>query len=137
VSQLYNDRDPLRNRLSPRFINKAKWLNGYIVMRNSSYNRSKINKKKLKSIELATEDIMKLRRPELHNDAPKKVTTQQAPPPSRPQRSSVFTQSPNAERVTTTTSPRGSRHPQASPSLAPQRWDFARKNLATFGTSDY
>jgi hypothetical protein len=55
---------------------------------------------------LATKDVMRLRKPELHNDASKKVMTQQAPPSPRPQRSRVFTRSPNAERVTTTMPPK-------------------------------
>jgi hypothetical protein len=97
-------------------------------MRNSSYKQIKGKQQKLRSIDLATEDTMRLRRPELHNDAPKEVMTQQAPSSPRPHRSRVFTRSPDAERITTTTPPRGSRRLQASPSLAPKRWDFSQKN---------
>jgi hypothetical protein len=71
---------------------------------------------------------MRLRRPELHDNAPKKETTLQVPSSPRPQRSRVFTRNPNAERVAITMPSRGSRRPQASPSLAQKRWDFARRN---------
>jgi hypothetical protein len=57
-------------------------------MRNSSYKQIKDKQEKLRSIKLATKDVM---RPELHNDASKKVMTQKAPPSPRPQRSRVFT----------------------------------------------
>jgi hypothetical protein len=60
-------------------------------MRSPLTSRSKINNKKLRSIKLATEDAKRLRRPRLHDNAPKKVTTQQAPPLPRPHRSRVFT----------------------------------------------
>jgi hypothetical protein len=129
--------NPPRNRLSPRFINKAKRPNRYTVMRNSSYKQIKDKQQKLRSNELATEGAVSLGRPELHDNAPKEVTTQQAPPSPRPQRSRVFTRSSNVERVATTMPSRGSRHPQASPSLAPERWDFAQKNPITPGTLDY
>jgi hypothetical protein len=41
-------------------------------MRNSSYKQTKDKQKKLRSIKLATKDVMRLRKPELHNDARKK-----------------------------------------------------------------
>jgi hypothetical protein len=63
-------------------------------MRNSSYKQIKDKQQKLRSNELATEGALSLGRPELHDNAPKEATTQQA---------------------------------QASPSLVPERWDFARK----------
>jgi hypothetical protein len=106
-----------------RFINKAIRSNRCIVMRSSSYKQIRNKQWKLRSVELTTEAAMRLRRPELHDNAPKKETTLQAPPSPRPHRSTVFTRSPIAERVATTMSSRGSWHPQASPSLAPKRWD--------------
>jgi hypothetical protein len=54
------------------------------VLKNSSYKQIKEKQEKLRSIKLATKDIMRLRKPELHNNAPKKVMTQQAPPSPRP-----------------------------------------------------
>jgi hypothetical protein len=71
---------------------------------------------------------MRLRRPGLHDNAPKKVTTSLPPPLPRPQWSRIFTRSPSEEREATSTPSRGSRHPQASPSMAPKRWAFARNN---------
>jgi hypothetical protein len=47
-----------RNRLSPRFINKANRPNRYKVMRDSSYKQIKNKQDKLRSIELATEDTV-------------------------------------------------------------------------------
>jgi hypothetical protein len=44
-------------------------------MRNSSYKQIKDKQEKLRSIKLATKDVMRLRQPELHNNAPKKVMT--------------------------------------------------------------
>jgi hypothetical protein len=76
-------------------------------MRNSSYRQVKDKQQKLKQIiiKLATEGAEKLRRPELHGNAPKDVTTQKATPSPRP-RGSVFTWNPNAKRVSTTMPPR-------------------------------
>jgi hypothetical protein len=79
-----------RNRLSPRFINKAKRPNRYIVMRRSSYKQIKDKQQKQRSIKLTTEAVRKLRKPELHDNAPKEVTTQQAPSSPRPQRPRGF-----------------------------------------------
>jgi hypothetical protein len=56
----------------------------------------------------------------LHDDASKKVTTHSAAAVETT-RSRVFTRSRSAGRITTTTPPRGKRHPQASPSLAQKR----------------
>jgi hypothetical protein len=97
-------------------------------MWRSSYKQIKDKQQKQKKHQ-ACEVDKKPRKPKLHDNAPNEVTTQQAPPSPRPQRSRVFTRSLIAERVATTTLSRESRHPQASPSLAPKRWDFSRKNL--------
>jgi hypothetical protein len=77
-------------------------------MRNFSYKQIKDKQQKLRSNELATEVALSLGRPELHDNAPKEVTMQQAPPSLRPQRSRVFTRSSNVERVATTMPSRGS-----------------------------
>jgi hypothetical protein len=80
--------------------------------------RAKINKKNQREPNLATEDIGTNRRiPELHVDAPNRVTTH-CTAFDETETVKVFTQSPNAEKVATTTPPRGLRYPQASPPLA-------------------
>jgi hypothetical protein len=56
----------------------------------------------------------------LHDDAPKRITTYTAAA-AETVRSRVFTRSHSTGRMTTTTPPRGLRHPQASPSLALRR----------------
>jgi hypothetical protein len=56
-------------------------------------------------------------RPELHNDASKKVTTQRAAV-TETEAVKSFHPEPYMERVPTTTPPRGLQYPQASPSLA-------------------
>jgi hypothetical protein len=56
----------------------------------------------------------------LHDDALKRVTTQSVAV-IETMRSRVFTRSRNAGRITTTTPPRGIRHPQASPPSALKR----------------
>jgi hypothetical protein len=98
-------------------------------MRRTSYKTIKDKQQKQRSIKLVTEAVRKLRKPKLHDNAPKEVMTQQAPPSPRPQGPRVFTRSLIAERVATTTLSRESRHPQASPSFALKRCDFSQKNL--------
>jgi hypothetical protein len=80
-------------------------------MRRSYYKQIKDKQQKQRSIKLATEAVRKLRKPKLYDNAPKEVTTQQAPPSPRPQRPRVFTQSLIAERVAITTLSRESQHP--------------------------
>jgi hypothetical protein len=101
---------PPRNRISHCFTNKSKQINRYKVMMNSYYKQLIYKQEKLRRTELGTEDAVRLRRPELHNNAPKKVMTPQEPLLPRPHGSRVFTWSPNMERVATTTPSRGSRH---------------------------
>jgi hypothetical protein len=98
-------------------------------MRRSSYKQIKDKQQKQRSIKLAIEAVRKLRKPKLHDNTPKEVTTQQASPSPRPQRPRVFTWSLIAERVATTMLSRESRHPQTLLSLAPKRWDFSQKNF--------
>jgi hypothetical protein len=50
---------------------------------------------------------------ELHDDAPKRITTQRATA-LETARSRVFTRSRSTERITTTTPSRGIRHPQVT-----------------------
>jgi hypothetical protein len=66
--------------------------------------------------------------PQLHNNAPKRVTTQSAAV-AETKWSWVFTRSTGAWEVTTAAPSRGSRHPQASSPLALKRWTFARNHL--------
>jgi hypothetical protein len=104
-------------------------------MRRSSYKQIKDKQQKQRSIKLATEAVRKIRKLELHDNVPKEVTTQQAPPSPRPQRPRVFTRSLIAERVATTTLSRESRHPWCR-----RRWHRSagispEKTFATAGTS--
>jgi hypothetical protein len=99
---------PPRNRISHCFTNKSKQINRNKVMMNSYYKQIIYKQEKLRRTELGTEDAVRLRRPELHNNAPKKVMTPHEPLLPRPHGSRVFTWSPNMERVATTTPSRGS-----------------------------
>jgi hypothetical protein len=98
-------------------------------MRRSSYKQIKDKQQKQKKHQACHRSRQETKKPKLHDNAPKEVTTQQAPPSPRPQRPRVFTQSLIAERVAATTLSKESQQPQASSSLAPKRWDFSRKNL--------
>jgi hypothetical protein len=65
--------------------------------------------------------------PELYDDDPKRVMTYS----SAAIESSFSPGALNVGTVTTMTPPRGSRHPQASPVLAPKCRAFARRDLCT------
>jgi hypothetical protein len=106
-----------RNRLSPRFINKATTTE---PIQEPSYKQIKINKKK-ENQNLPPKTPERNRgKPELHDDASNKVTTQRDAV-AETETVKDFHPEPYMERVPTTMPPRGLRYPQASPSLALKR----------------
>jgi hypothetical protein len=129
VLQIIDSVSLSRNRLSPRFIDKATMAKPIQGGEENLLQRiSKIKKKKTRKNQNLPPKTMKRYQvvAGLHNDAPKRVTTHNAAV-AETVRSRVFTRSRSMLRITTTTPPRELRHPQASPSLALRR-AFARKN---------
>jgi hypothetical protein len=112
----------LRNRLSPRYILYIA-TNGQTDIRWRGEPLIKqIKDKEHITHKTKTTKTKKRNRVDsgLHDDAPKKVTTQSAAAVETT-RSRVFTRSRSVGMITTTTPLRGKRHPQASPPLALKR----------------
>jgi hypothetical protein len=93
-------------------------------MREPSYKQIKINKKNKENQNLPPKTPEQNRgRPELHNDASKKVTTERVTV-TETETIKGFHPEPYVERVPTTTPPRGLRYPQASPSFGVETLSF-------------
>jgi hypothetical protein len=97
-----------RNRLLPRFINKATTAEPIqgdekILLQSRSKINMKVHGNQNLPPKIPTQDLTKS---ELHDDAPKRVTTHRAIVVET-SRSRVFTRSLSAEKVTTTVPSKG------------------------------
>jgi hypothetical protein len=119
----------LRNRLSPRFINKATTVEPIQYDEGTLVQADQEKKRKTKTCHRRHQNETEVK-PELHNDTSKKVRMQ-CVTVAETETVKGFHPESYVERVPATTPPRGFRYPQASPSLALKRRAFARKKTFT------